>query len=595
MLNRTTRHGADAWLTMERVGTMLVRDGLIRPEQLGALQVGAPDSTLPHPLVRISEMNWRSARDERQPLELEWLTRWLATQCSLEYIRIDPLKIDVMRVTGIVSYAYARRFRILPVRVSDDSITIASAEPFATDWIGELSGLLRLRVEHVICNPLAVERYLTDFYSVSRSLSGATAAASDEPVLKVTNLEQLVDVAENSAEPGADDRHIVRLVDWLLQFAFEQRASDIHLEPRREQGNIRFRIDGVMHLVHHVQTVVLNAMVSRLKALGRMDVIERRRPQDGRVKTRPPNGHEIELRLSTMPTTFGEKLVMRIFDPEVLVRSIDELGLVGIELNRWRALTEAANGMLIVTGPTGSGKTTTLYSALKQLARPELNVCTIEDPIEMVDPSLNQMAVQPSIGVSFATGIRTLLRQDPDIIMVGEIRDKETADAALQAAMTGHLVLTTLHTNDAPSSVTRLLDLGVAPFLLRAALLGVIAQRLVRTLCDRCKAPVETDLPQWEALTAPHKARAPEQVYTAVGCDECRHTGYRGRIGIYEMMPISESLRQMIEPSMDIQALRAEASAEGMRSLRLSGALKVQSGITTPAEVFAVAPPEGQH
>ena len=588
----TTAFGtpARASLTLEQVAKALKQDGHITDGQMQELlAVTAASGTPRHPLATVSERRLVSAREPGALLDLEWLTRWMARRSNLEYVRIDPLKVDVMSVTRLISFAYANRFRILPLAVDERTVTIASGEPYATDWINELEPLLKLEIRHVLASPIAVSRYLSDFYSVSQSLSGARAASEHEPVLKVSNLEQLVDMQGARGEPDANDSHIIRLVDWLLQFAFEQRASDIHLEPRREDGNIRFRIDGVMHLVHQVPTVILAAMVSRLKALGRMDVIERRRPQDGRVRTRPPQGHEIELRLSTMPTTFGEKLVARIFDPDVLVRSMSELGLAGPELSQWETLTGAPNGMLIVTGPTGSGKTTTLYSALRSLARPQLNVCTIEDPIELVDPALNQMAVQPSIGVDFATGIRTLLRQDPDIIMVGEIRDTETAETALQAAMTGHLVLSTLHTNDAPSSVTRLLDLGIQPFLL-ASLLGVVAQRLVRTLCDRCKQPVEQDPDEWRVLTAPYQVRVPSVTYQPTGCDECRHTGYKGRIGIFEIMQMNDGLRELLGGPCDDASIRERAQADGMRPLRLSGALKVQAGLTSASEVLGVAP-----
>lgn len=590
MLNSATLRGREHWLKLDDIVPALVTEKLLTPAQGMALREPGLSDDDRHPLVIIGEKGWSVTSDRAKVLDVERLTRWLAEHFGLPYLRIDPLRIDVTRVTDVMSYAYAQRYRILPVAVRDDVVTVASAEPHITAWEEELRGLLKLRFERVISNPLHVERYLREFYSVSHSLSGASNSAHTEQIFQVTNREALVDVAEATGEPEADDRHVVRIVDWLLQFAFEQRASDIHLEPRREEGNVRFRIDGVMHLVHTLPTGVLNAMVSRLKALGRMDVVERRRPQDGRVKTRLPNSHEVELRLSTMPTTFGEKLVMRVFDPEVLVRSTDQLGLIGEELAAWQTLTSAPNGVLVVTGPTGSGKTTTLYSTLKQLARPEINVCTIEDPIEMVDPAINQMAVQSNIGVDFASGIRTLLRQDPDIIMVGEIRDRETADTALQAAMTGHLVLTTLHTNDAPSTITRLLDLGVPPFLLRAALLGVAAQRLVRTLCPGCRQPGELAAEDWAALTAPHRARPPATAWVPVGCDECRHTGYRGRVGIFEIMTVNDSLRQLITPACDTRAIRTEALKSGMRPLRLSGALKVHAGLTTPAEVFSVAP-----
>jgi general secretion pathway protein E len=280
------------------------------------------------------------------------------------------------------------------------------------------------------------------------------------------NFEQLVELGQGGRSLDANDRHIVTIVDWLWHYAFEQRASDIHLEPRRDTGAVRFRIDGVLHTVYQVPAPVMAAMTSRIKLLGRMDVVEKRRPQDGRVKTRMADGREVELRLSTLPTAFGEKLVMRIFDPEVLQRSFGDLGFAPEDLTRWKRMTAQPNGIVLVTGPTGSGKTTTLYATLREMATDEVNVCTVEDPIEMVEPAFNQLQVQTGIDLGFAEGIRALMRQDPDIIMVGEIRDLATAEMAVQAALTGHLVLATLHTNDAPSAITRLLDLGVPACLL---------------------------------------------------------------------------------------------------------------------------------
>ena len=389
-----------------------------------------------------------------------------------------------------------------------------------------------------------------------------------------------------------NDQHVVQIVDWLLQYAFEQRASDIHMEPRREYGDVRFRIDGVMHPVYQIPSAVLNAVTSRIKALGRMDVVEKRRPQDGRIKTRTPNGEEVELRLSTMPTAFGEKLVMRIFDPEVLVQDFKDMGFGEEELASWNRLIAQPNGIILVTGPTGSGKTTTLYSTLRQLATPEVNVCTVEDPIEMVVPQFNQMQVQHNIGLDFASGVRTLLRQDPDIIMVGEIRDAETAEMAIQAALTGHLVLSTLHTNDAPSAITRLLDIGVPPYLIDSTLLGVLGQRLVRTLCPHCKTRGTLDEELWKALVAPWKSALPAAVNQPKGCLECRMTGYMGRVGIYEMLVMTPKLRRLVNASCDLAALREQAYKDGMKPLRINGAQKVAAGMTTIEEVLKVAPPQ---
>jgi len=564
----------------------LVSDGYLTEAQ--TLNIGTARQTDPgeHPLVRVAAEELQSAKAPRTPLTLERLTQWLSAKANLPYLRIDPLKIDVGAVTGVIKQAYATRFKILPVAVSGNRVTVATAEPYVREWERELSGMLKLRFERVVANPLDLDRYLAEFYAVSRSIAGASDDRGRASISSVGNLEQLVELGK-TGEPDANDQHVVRIVDWLLQYAFDQRASDIHLEPRRDTGNIRFRIDGVLHLVHQIPTPVLSAAVSRLKALGRLDIIEKRRPQDGRIKTRAPDQKEVELRLSTMPTTFGEKLVLRIFDPEVLVRSLPDLGFSPKEQTQWQNMVEQPYGMVLVTGPTGSGKTTTLYSTLKRLAKPEVNICTIEDPIELVDPALNQMYVQHQIGLDFATGVRTLLRQDPDIIMVGEIRDEETADTAVQAALTGHLVLSTVHTNDAPSTVTRFLELGVPPYLLKVALIGVVAQRLVRTLCNHCKKATTISEDQWRSLVAPMRPRRPDKVFVSVGCDECRHTGYRGRIGIYEMMRITEDLRKHIKADTDSRRMRDAALEGGMLPLRISGAQKVAAGLTTAAEVFA--------
>ena len=577
-------------LDLETILNALLEGGLISPAQQARIRsmTSSGDDDI-HPLIRISEQGWKSARPPHPPLTLEYLTRWLAESCDMDYVRIDPLRIDTEAVTGCVSQAYASRFCFLPIEVSKQVLTVATAEPWINDWLPELSRILRLRIQRVIASPLDIARYQNEFYGLSRSLFGAARSKSTSKLSAVQNFEQLTELGR-AGEPDANDQHIVHIVDWLLQYAYEQRASDIHLEPRRERSHIRFRIDGVLHEVHDIPTAVLGAITSRLKSLGRMDVTDRRRPQDGRLKTRSPAGDEMELRLSTMPTAFGEKMVLRIFDPNVLRQGFAELGLSAHDHRLWERMTHSPNGIILVTGPTGSGKTTTLYSALRSLARPEINICTIEDPIEMVEEQFNQMQVQAQIEVDFTTGIRTLLRQDPDIIMIGEIRDRAPAEIAIQAALTGHLVLSTLHTNDAPSAITRLLDIGIEPYLISATLQGVVAQRLVRTLCTSCKQPGDIDEGVWRALTRPVEMAPPEQAYRPRGCDECRQTGYLGRTGIYEVLYLDKDLRHAIRPGVETAALRALGLRAGMQSLRLNGALKVAAGITTPEEVLAVAP-----
>ena len=560
-------------------------------EQCMALRRSASNAQQ-HPLEFIAAQQLDDLTRPGKKLDLETLTAWLAEQAGQPYLRIDPLKINVAAVTPLMSYAFAQRHKILAVAVDNSAVTIASSQPFVKSWEANLTHVLKRPIKRVVANPVDLQRFTVEFYRLAKSVSGATA--TDQKVSGAGNFEQLHNFGASDQEPDANDSHIINIVDWLFQYAFDQRASDIHIEPRREQGTVRFRIDGVLHNVYQFPPQVAMAVVSRLKTLGRMNVAEKRKPQDGRVKTKTPDGGEVELRLSTLPTAFGEKMVMRIFDPEVLLKGFDQLGFSAEDLRRWQSMTGQPNGIILVTGPTGSGKTTTLYTTLKQLATPEVNVCTIEDPIEMIEGAFNQMQVQHNIDLTFASGVRALMRQDPDIIMVGEIRDLETAEMAIQAALTGHLVLSTLHTNDAPSAITRLLELGVPHYLLRATLLGVMAQRLVRTLCPHCKAPVQLDADDWQALTKPWNAPLPGNAQQAVGCIECRDTGYRGRAGVYEIMLLNDAIKPLITADTDLIALRRQAFKDGMHSLRLSGAQKIAAGLTTLEEVLRVTPQSEQ-
>ncbi len=567
------------WLTED--GLLTVKDG-----EKVAKRFAAGDSAQ-HPLVRLAGMGLTRA-DTGNALELEPLTEWLAARVGLPYLRIDPLKVDVGRVAEIMSINYAERRKALPVQVGLQDITIATSEPLDVAWIEEILVHTKKNVKLVVSSPLDLQRYRTEFYTLAKSVRDANKKTGDSVA---HNFEQLVELGKSNRQLDANDQGIIQVVDWLWQYAFDQRASDIHLEPRREMGAIRFRIDGVLHTVYQVPLSVMQAMTARIKLLGRMDVVEKRRPLDGRIKTRNPGGDEVEMRLSTMPTAFGEKLVMRIFDPDNTVKSFEALGFAPGETQIWEQLVARPHGIILVTGPTGSGKTTTLYSTLKRVATDEVNVCTIEDPIEMIEPAFNQTQVQPAIDLGFAEGVRALMRQDPDIIMVGEIRDLETAEMAIQSSLTGHLVFSTLHTNDAASAITRLTDLGVPPYLISATVIGVLAQRLVRTLCPHCKQPDEAMKSEMLAeAIKPWRLNGKLTPYKPVGCLECRMTGFKGRVGLYELLPVSEAVRSAMHPHIDMPRLRQTAAKEGLRPLRPAGVMKVAEGVTTLEEVLRNTP-----
>jgi general secretion pathway protein E len=578
---------AEHRLSLSTLARELHEDGRISGEDFARL--GKSSLVKINPLVFLAEQHLPDGAAPGRTLDMDSLLAWLGSRVGQPVYRIDPLKINVTAIAEVMSQAFAERHRILAVQVTDDEVWIASAEPYIRSWESNLEHVLRKRIRRVLADPRDIARHTAEFYTMAGSVRSARGADRGHQGRGLSNLEQMLELG-SMKEPDANDQHIVNIVDWLLQYAFEQRASDIHVEPRREIAHVRFRIDGVLRSVYELPQQVGAAVTSRIKILGRMDVAEKRRPQDGRLKTRSPSGNEVELRLATLPTAFGEKLVMRIFDPDVLQKSFEELGLAAEDLRRWQQMTDAGNGIVLVTGPTGSGKTTTLYSTLRQLATPEVNVCTIEDPIELVEPAFNQMQVNHSIDLDFSSGVRALMRQDPDIIMVGEIRDLETANMAVQAALTGHLVLSTLHTNDSPSSLSRLLELGVPAYLIKATVRGIMSQRLVRILCPHCKEFGKVDPDAWRELTQPWREEPPGQVAGPVGCRECRDTGYLGRRGIYEVLVNSPAVRAQISPHLETAAVRRVAMGEGMRTLRLSGAGRVARGETTIEEVMRVAP-----
>jgi general secretion pathway protein E len=585
-LAKTAHAGPIDWRTIVE---WLGEDGVISQEEVQRVTARiAQAQSSQNALVRLASVSMTRASDGK-PLDIERLCEWLAGRAGLDYLRIDPLKVDVGRVAEVMSAAYAERHKVLPVQVSPGEVVIATAEPFISDWVSEVERQSKRRVRRVVSNPQDIQRFTAEFFALAKSVRAAEKAGGNQGG---ATFEQLVELGRSNKQLDANDQGVVQVVDWLWQYAFDQRASDIHLEPRREQGVIRFRIDGVLQPVYQLPMGVMNAITARIKLLGRMDIMEKRRPQDGRVKVRNIRGEEVEMRLSTLPTAFGEKTVMRIFDPDTAVKDLDALGFSTHDAQRWEALVRRPNGIILVTGPTGAGKTTTLYSTLKRIATEDVNVSTVEDPIEMIEPAFNQTQVQHQLDFGFFEGLRALMRQDPDIIMVGEIRDLATAEMAVQAALTGHLVFSTLHTNDAPSAITRLMDLGVPPYLINATMLGVLAQRLVRTLCKNCKVPDE-DMTREDlaGYVKPWKINGGYRPYKPVGCVDCRMTGYLGRMGLYELLTISSDFRHKVDHQPSIDGLRKQAVADGMRPLRLAGALRVAEGLTTIEEVLAATPP----
>jgi general secretion pathway protein E len=556
-------------------------EALDRQGRLGKAKKGEEH---PSPFKLISSLNLSDASGQGTRIDEFLLARLLAEDAGLEFFKIDPLKLDIELIESKISRPFARKHQMIPVHVRDGKLVVAVVNPFDEPSIEAYRPIAGQELRLVVSAETDVMSVINEFYGFRASVTKAERNLKSG--FDLGNLEQYVKL-KSGAEIEASDQHIVNAVDYLLQHAYDSRASDIHVEPKRDHSQIRFRIDGVLHEIQRLPRLVNLAVTSRLKTMCRMDIAEKRRPQDGRIKTER-EGKEIELRVSTLPTAFGEKVVMRIFDPDVLLRDLSGLGFYQDELRSFEDWIERPHGIILVTGPTGSGKTVTLYSALKHLSTPEMNITTIEDPIEMVNEDFNQTSVQPKIGITFASALRTILRQDPDVIMVGEIRDGETAQNAIQAALTGHLVFSTLHTNDAASSVTRLVDLGIEPFLISSSLVGAMAQRLVRTICKDCKRnrPLTVDEAAMLNLQAPAGKRI--IVKEGAGCIRCRNTGYFGRTGIFEILSIDSAIRDLIDRREDFLKIKEMAIRRGMRTLRQSALRKLAEGDTTFEEVIRV-------
>jgi general secretion pathway protein E len=588
-------------LNTRNVAQILMKKGLISEEQLrlvldkGEAQaarlqshqhagysrrlLAVPEQVSPAEVV--SSFNLEMPGTNGRILTEDTITETIAAVLGMEYVKIDPMKLDLEVVTAHVPRPYALKHLIVPIAFLNGEITIAVANPFNLEPIESLESARGLKIRRVLSSKSDILKILREFYGFRAAVMAAETEAA--ATVDLGNLEQFVKLT-GQHEIETSDKHIVNAVEFLLNYAFDQRASDIHIEPKRQIGLVRLRVDGVLHNIHTVPKQLHPPIVSRIKLLSRMDLAEKRRPQDGRIKT-DFRGKEIELRVSTIPVAFGEKVVIRIFDPDVLMQDLDKIGFYPREFQLYNAFIRKPNGIILVTGPTGSGKTTTLYSSLRTLSSPEVNIITVEEPIEMVMEEFNQVGVQAAIGVTFSTILRNILRQDPDIIMIGEIRDRETAENAVQAALTGHLVLSTLHTNDAPSSIIRLLDLGIPSFLISSTVIGIIAQRLVRKICPHCKVERPLTVEEVAYLKLEQKGY---HVWQGEGCGECRGTGYRGRTGLFEVLDVTDAIRRRLTDNADLGGLWEAAAADGLVNLRQVAIRKMLEGLTTYEEVVAV-------
>ena len=588
-------------LTLENCALLLQRRGMISQEQLNNIllsgnaqesklfashQAGASrrvrhGAEIISPMEVITSFNLELSGAPGKFLTEDAITEVLASAVGMPYLKIDPLKLDLDVVTAHIPRPFALKNLIVAVAEDKGVITVAVADPFNDALINELAAAHRLEIRRVLSSKSDILKILREFYGFRASVMAAEAETS--AVVDLGNLEQYFKLKGHHDIEG-NDKNVVSAVDFLLQYAFDQNASDIHIEPKREKSLIRFRIDGVMHNIHMIPKPLHAPIVSRIKLLSRMDLAEKRRPQDGRIKTNS-NNKDVELRISTVPVAFGEKVVIRVFDPDILLQDLDSMGFYPRELALYNSFIRRPNGIILVTGPTGSGKTTTLYSSLRSLSSPEVNIITVEDPIEMVMEEFNQIGVQQAIGVGFDSILRNILRQDPDIIMIGEIRDRETAENAVQAALTGHLVLSTLHTNDSASAIIRLLDLGVPPFLITASVIGIVAQRLLRRICLHCKCERELTNDERSYLQLGKKQG---MVWEGAGCKECRSTGYKGRTGIFEVLDMSERVKSLVTGSVELGDLLAAAREDGLASLRQIAIQKMLEGTTTYEEVVAM-------
>ncbi len=533
----------------------------------------------------IASLNLEIPGKNEQPLTEEHIVRAVADDLKLPFIKLDPLELDMEVVTKTIPKTFALKHLILPFAIKNGVLEVAIYNPANKMVLEDIERANQVTVKPYLSTKSDIRKMLAEFHGFQTSITAAENHLA-KPMVDLGNLEQYVRIA-SSEEMASSDQHITAAVDHLFSYAFDQRASDIHIEPKRNTSMVRLRIDGMLHTIYNLPKVVHAAIISRIKTLSRLDIAEKRRPQDGRIKVNR-NGKEAEIRVSTVPVAFGEKAVLRILDPEILFQDIASIGFSMRDFNIYQNLINAPHGIILVTGPTGSGKSTTLYSTLKEIATPEKNVITVEDPVEMVHEEFNQIPVQAQVDVTFSTILRNILRQDPDVIMIGEIRDLDTATHAIQAALTGHLVFSTLHTNDAVSSISRLIDLGVEPFMIGSTLLGAMAQRLVRKICPHCTESFMITADELRGLGFPVEESGEVELRRGKGCQQCRGTGFLGRSGVFEIFPMTETLKKMVSKLDSEIEIRKKAIEEGMITLKQDAWQKVKAGVTTYEEALRV-------
>ncbi len=523
-------------------------------------------------------------------LDEEIMMQAVAHEFKLPFKKLDPLALDMDIVTKSIPRNFAVTHLLLPFNMQNGILEIAVYHPDKKTVLADIEQANQVTVKPYIATKSDIKKIQAEFFGFQKSIRAAESQFAGPGLgssVDIGNLEQFVKIS-SAREISSSDQHIKSAVNHLFHYALDQQASDIHIEPKRDACMVRFRIDGMLHPIYKLPKVVHAAITARIKSLARMDISEKRRPQDGRIKIGVGGKKEVEIRVSTVPVSFGEKTVMRILDSDVIFQDLDHLAFSHRDRQVFDSFINAPHGIVLVTGPTGSGKSTTLYSTLKKIATPEKNIVTVEDPVEMVHEEFNQISVQPLIDVTFSTILRNILRQDPDIIMIGEIRDLETAAHAVQAAMTGHLVLSTLHTNDAVSSIIRLMDMGLEPFLISSTLLGCVAQRLVRTICPGCVETFQAEKEELLKLGFPVSGSGTLELKRGKGCRQCRGTGYKGRCGVFEVFIFSEQISRMLRAGEDVNEMRKVAIREGMTTLREDAWQKVKAGITTYQEAMRV-------